>query len=130
MESHKKENSIKYSVDPKWPLGRLIRKSGGRMSMQLLAGRDVDEYVGRPPYVLIDLREYKDYAMGHIQGAQNLPYSAFPEYMGRLPLNRIYILYCSYGSVSMLAAREMEKYGYHVLSISGGISAYRGRLFV
>jgi rhodanese-related sulfurtransferase len=100
------------------------------MSLQLLAGKNVDDYIGRPDYVMIDLRSYEEYASGHIEGAQNLPFEFFEKYSNKLPKNKIYILYCNYGSVSMMAARQMEKSGYHVLSISGGISSYRGRLFV
>ena len=100
------------------------------MSFQLLASRDVDQYIGKNPYVFIDLRDYEDYAAGHIQYAQCLPYIYFDQYVKKLPSQKVYILYCSYGSISMLAGRQMEKLGYDVLSISGGISSYRGRLFV
>lgn len=95
-----------------------------------MASRDVDQYIGKSPYIFIDLRNDEDYAAGHIRYAQNLPYIFFDEYISKLPRDKIYILYCSYGSVSMLAARQMEKLGYDVLSISGGISSYRGSLFV
>lgn len=95
-----------------------------------MAGRDVDQYIGKSPYVILDLRNYEDYADGHIQGAVNLPYVFFDDYIKKLPVGRIYILYCHYGSVSMLAGKRMNEAGYNVLSISGGILSYRGRLFV
>lgn len=100
------------------------------MSFQLIAGKNVDSYIGKSPYVILDLRDHDEYASGHIRGAQNLPYIYFDKYMERLPRGRIYILYCNYGSISMLAGRRMEEAGYDAISISGGISSYRGRLFV
>lgn len=100
------------------------------MSFQLIAGKMVDAYIGNPAYIILDLREQEAYAAGHIQGAQNLPYIYFDQYVGKLPYGKTYILYCYYGSVSMLAGKRMEERGYDVLSISGGISSYRGRLFV
>ena len=95
-----------------------------------MAGRDVDHYVGKNQYVVLDLRDYDDYAAGHIQGAVNLPYIFFDDYLKKLPVGKKYILYCNYGSVSMLAGKRMDEVGYDVLSISGGILSYRGRLFV
>lgn len=94
----------------------------------MLAARDVDQYIGRSPWVIVDLRDYEEYAAGHIRGAHNLPYEFFDHYIKRLPKGRTYILYCNYGSVSMLAGKKMEAEGYDVLSIGGGIAAYRGQL--
>ena len=51
-------------------------------------------------------------------------------YIEKLPKRRRYILYCSHGGASMLAGRRMSEQGLDVLSISGGILSYRGRLFV
>lgn len=117
-------------VEPRVDAYDKLKTFGDAMSFQLLAGRDANQYIGKKPYIFIDLRNHEDYAEGHIQYAQNLPYIYFDQYVNKLPKDRVYILYCSYGSVSMLAARQMEKLGYDVLSISGGISSYRGSLFV
>ncbi len=100
------------------------------MSFQLIAGKNVDSYIDKSPYVILDLRNYKAYAAGHIRGAQNLPYEYYDQYIEKLPRGKKYILYCNYGSVSMLAGKRMDEAGYDVLSISGGISSYRGSLFV
>lgn len=100
------------------------------MSFQLIAGKNVDSYIDKDSYVILDLRDHEEYAASHIRGARNLPYEYYDNYIEKLPRGKKYILYCNYGSISMLAGRRMDEAGYDVLSISGGISSYRGNLFV
>ncbi|MGN0203209.1 MAG: rhodanese-like domain-containing protein [Coprococcus sp.] len=100
------------------------------MSFQLIAGKNLDSYINKSPYIILDLRNHEEYAAGHIRGAQNLPYAYYDKFIEKLPREKTYILYCNYGSISMLAGKRMDEAGYDVLSISGGISSYRGSLFV
>ena len=87
-------------------------------------------------FVLLDVRSREEYEMGHLQGAVNLPYHelesleyrqrSIPELMGYGPV----VVYCGYGSHSMMAARILERMGYEVINTSGGLSYYRGRHFM
>ena len=100
------------------------------MAFQLISAREAESLKNHWEYVVIDLRNDRDYRKGHMQGALNLPYEFLDHYIEKLPKNRRYILYCSHGGASMLAGRRMSEQGLDVLSISGGILSYRGRLFV
>ena len=100
------------------------------MAFQLISAREAESLMNNWEYVVIDLRNDRDYRKGHMQGALNLPYEFLDHYIEKLPKNRRYILYCSHGGASMLAGRRMSEQGLDVLSISGGILSYRGRLFV
>ena len=102
------------------------------MAFQLISAREAESLMDHWEYVVIDLRNDRDYRKGHMQGALNLPYEFLDHYMGEkiFPKCRRYILYCSHGGASMLAGRRMSEQGLDVLSISGGILSYRGRLFV
>lgn len=100
------------------------------MAFQLISAREAERLMNHWEYVVIDLRNDRDYRKGHMQGALNLPYEFLDHYIEKLPKNRRYILYCSHGGASMLAGRRMSEQGLDVLSISGGILSYRGRLFV
>ena len=100
------------------------------MAFQLISAREAESLMDRWEYVVIDLRNDRDYRKGHMQVALNLPYEFLDHYIEKLPKNRRYILYCSHGGASMLAGRRMSEQGLDVLSISGGILSYRGRLFV
>ena len=95
------------------------------MAFQLISAREAESLMNHWEYVVIDLRNDRDYRKGHMQGALNLPYEFLDHYIEKLPKSRRYILYCSHGGTSM-----MSEQGLDVLSISGGILSYRGRLFV
>ena len=62
-----------------------------------------------------------------IRGAVNIPDEEFWGRVGELPTDRLIILYCYRGPRSMLAARQLARYGYQVADICGGIEAYRGK---
>ena len=52
-------------------------------------------------------------------------YEKIDQWMHRLPKNRPLVLYCDYGSTSLLAARKLGREGYEVYTVVGGIEAMR-----
>lgn len=107
-------------------------KEKGDFSMEqirLISVRELDRYVNRYPDVLIiDVRSKEEYRISHIRYAQNIPYEEGIRW--NFPGNREILVYCERGSTSMIAAREIQKQGYRVVSLAGGISEYRGRNLV
>lgn len=100
------------------------------MAFQLIAASEADDFLQQPEYIIIDLRSYVEYRQGHLKGALNLPFELLEQYIKKLPAGRKYLLYCNHGAASMMAGRKISNEGLDVLSISGGILSYRGRLFV
>lgn len=97
--------------------------------IRLISVRELDRYVNRYPDVLIiDVRTEEEYRISHIRYAQNIPYEE--GIWWKFPKNREILVYCERGSASMIAAREMQRQGYTVVSLAGGISEYRGRNLV
>ena len=92
--------------------------------MRLIAASTLDDYRRSGAY-LIDLRTKEEYEQGHIPGAVNIPYDFLEDYKKRLPRNRLLVLYCEWGTTSILAGRKLSQYGYDVLSVNGGLQAYR-----
>lgn len=92
--------------------------------MRLIAASTLDDY-RRSGVYLIDLRTKEEYEQGHIEGAVNIPYDFLEDYKKRLPRNRLLVLYCEWGTTSILAGRKLSQYGYDVLSVNGGLQAYR-----
>ena len=92
--------------------------------MRLIAASTLDDYRRSGAY-LIDLRTKEEYEKGHIEGAVNIPYDFLEDYKKRLPRNRLLVLYCEWGTTSILAGRKLSQYGYDVLSVNGGLKAYR-----
>ena len=56
---------------------------------------------------------------------ESFPYDFLEDYKKRLPRNRLLVLYCEWGTTSILAGRKLSQYGYDVLSVNGGLQAYR-----
>lgn len=95
------------------------------MDFGMIAVSELDEYVKGGNSFIIDLRTPEEYRMYHIRGAVNIPYRRLGK-CWELPKDRILILYCERGAVSMVAAKELAARGYRVKTVIGGIHAYRG----
>jgi rhodanese-related sulfurtransferase len=94
--------------------------------METISANEMDRYIFDKAYTLIDVRQPSEYRKMHIRGAVCIPHEYLLQRMKGLG-HTIPILYCDRGGLSMQAARELEKQGYHVISVVGGIQAYRGR---
>lgn len=91
----------------------------------MIAAKELDQYVRDESVFIIDLRIPEEYRRYHIRGAVNIPYERLESCLG-FPEDRILILYCERGAVSMAAARKLAARGYRVKTVIGGIHAYRG----
>ncbi len=96
------------------------------MDFETISPRDIDAYLFRDGYVVIDLREPRDFRKLHLKGAVCIPYDRLEEGV-RLLKNQTLVLYCERGGASLMAARELSQKGYHVKTMIGGIQAYKGR---
>lgn len=92
-------------------------------------GIDQAEAAVREADLLIDVREYDEFASGHLQGAVHMSrgmlefkMSANPELAAR---DLKIILYCKTSGRAALAALQLKEMGYlNVRSIAGGIDAW------
>lgn len=89
--------------------------------------RDIPEYQGRGDVQFVDVREKEEYDLYHIDGAKNLPYDDMEKWEKRLHRERTYVLYCERGSLSMMAAKQLQQKGYSVCTLVGGIRALQER---
>ncbi len=96
------------------------------MSFSIIPISELVKYLQKPGTILIDLRDEEDYRSGHIKGAVNIPYERWQrEKDGWRHRYDTVIFYCDRGNQSMYAAREMNKQGYHAISIAGGYQGYQ-----
>ncbi len=78
---------------------------------------------------IIDVREYDEYAAGHLPGAVNIPRGVLEFRIGNQPgvagLQSALLLYCKTGGRSALAAAQLQRMGYTaVLSLAGGFERW------
>ena len=77
------------------------------------------------PLQLVDVREYPEFAAGHIAGAILVPLSVLPERAGNLPRDVPITLMCRSGKRSGLAQTKLRELGFtHVNHLVGGINAW------
>lgn len=98
------------------------------MSFETIRADDVLDYIGRPDVLIIDLRDKEDYLKGHIPSAVNIPYDDLADEIINLNRKKLFIFYCDRGNISLMAARDLMKYGCRIKSMYGGIRAYHGKL--
>lgn len=74
--------------------------------------------------ILVDLRTLEEYEEGHIRGAVNIPYEELEQNIDRLRGYQNIYLYCDRGNLSLLACRDLEKEGFHVINLWGGVQTF------
>ncbi len=78
---------------------------------------------------LIDVRSPGEYAMGHIQGAENVPVEQITQVAGSWDRSRPVIVYCATGSRSYNAAQWLASNGFKkVYDLKAGVEAWDGSL--
>ncbi len=95
------------------------------MAFYTIHPRDIEGICFKKKPVIIDIREPEEYRAYHLKGARNVPYSDEPFWIQKFKTCRPLLLYCEYGSTSLLAARKLGKEGFEVYTVIGGVNAIR-----
>ncbi|MDK9724682.1 MAG: rhodanese-like domain-containing protein [Sterolibacteriaceae bacterium MAG5] len=79
--------------------------------------------------VIIDVREYDEFAAGHLPGAVNIPRGVLEFKIGMVPecANKegAFLLYCRTSGRAALSAVQLQKIGYsNIQSMNGGFEAW------
>jgi rhodanese-related sulfurtransferase len=79
--------------------------------------------------VVIDVREYDEYAAGHLPGAINIPRGVLEFKIGMVPecanKDGAFLIYCRTSGRAALSAVQLQKIGYgNILSMAGGFEAW------
>lgn len=93
------------------------------MSFYAIYPKDISNICLKKKPVIVDIREREAYRKYHYSGAVNIPYEEDEDYIYQFSRRRPILLYCEYGSASLLAARKLGKAGYEVYTVIGGAKA-------
>ena len=75
--------------------------------------------------IIIDIRAYYYYSLGHIEGAISIPYyNLINNYNHYLNRYSTYYLYCETGKQSRELSERLNSFGYQVFNIIGGYQEY------
>ena len=86
--------------------------------------KNIDNYIAKEGYVILDVRDEVSYNKRHIISAINIPYKSLERRKNELSKNVTYVIYCEHGGISILAARFLAHSGYSVINTLGGINMY------
>lgn len=93
--------------------------------MEQMSARALYENLYRTDVVVVDLRSKYLYNQGHVEGAVNIPMEKIENGTHNLPRDKEIIVYCQRGGLSSVAAKTLEKQGYYVKSVVGGMNAMK-----
>lgn len=99
----------------------------GSGEIKTIGVKDIPRYQNRSDVQFIDVREREEYELYHMEGAINRPYDEMELWERRLDKKKSYVLYCERGSLSMMAAKRLQKQGYSVCTLIGGMRAVQER---
>jgi sulfur-carrier protein adenylyltransferase/sulfurtransferase len=79
----------------------------GRAGVRLLSARDLHALLGKTqsPPPLIDVREVREYDVGHLAGSVNIPLGELPARLSEIPANTAPVFICRSGGRSLAACQ-------------------------
>jgi rhodanese-related sulfurtransferase len=73
---------------------------------------------------ILDVRQPAEWRHGHIRGSQNVPLIQLKSQLAKLPRDKTIVTVCASGHRSNVAARTLERAGYQVENLKGGMHAW------
>jgi rhodanese-related sulfurtransferase len=74
---------------------------------------------------VVDVRQPSEWRHGHIDGSENEPLMQLKRRLATLPRDKTIITVCASGHRSAAAARTLQRAGYTVQNLKGGMHAWR-----
>lgn len=96
------------------------------MNFETIEPKKIISYLGKEWALIIDLRDEEEYKKKHIRTAINISYDKLMEGNTEFFRNKLLVLYCERGNLSLQAARILSERGHHVISVYGGFHAVNG----
>lgn len=94
--------------------------------MRTMMMPEFEQLMKKEKVFVIDVREDDEFEEGHIPGAVNYPLSKFMQYVSELDKKQKYYMVCYSGGRSDVAAKFLDKQGFDIVNIMGGMSVYKG----
>ena len=74
--------------------------------------------------LLLDVREPNEWQTGHAPQAMHLALGQLEEHLAELPVDRLIVAVCRSGRRSAMAADLLNRRGYRVANLTGGMTAW------
>jgi rhodanese-related sulfurtransferase len=102
-----------------------VEKKGGPNS---LSTAEATNMMNNESAVVLDIRPAAEFKTGHITSAINIPSTKLKDQMKTLEIHKSnpIILVCKTGMTSGASAKELQKEGFNVYKMQGGIAEWQG----
>ncbi|MCL5116116.1 MAG: rhodanese-like domain-containing protein [Firmicutes bacterium] len=93
---------------------------------ELQAAELEQQLKGSPEIYVLDVRTLAEFRQGHIPGAHLVPVNELGHRMHEIPQDKTIVTVCRSGSRSRMAASQLQRAGYTVKNLSGGMLRWKG----
>ena len=125
---------MKFFIDNIFLL-TIVLVSGGALLWPLLTQRgkratpqDVTLLINRSKATIVDVRDAKEFAEGHLPEARNIPLAELDKRIGELDKfkSKSVVVVCKTGARASAAAAKLAKAGFtDVVNLDGGVAAWQ-----
>jgi rhodanese-related sulfurtransferase len=125
---------VKFFIDNIFLLA-IVLVSGGALLWPLLTQRgkratpqDVTLLINRSKATIVDVRDAKEFAEGHLPEAKNIPLADLDKRIGELDKfkSKSVVVVCKTGARASAAAAKLAKAGFtDVVNLDGGVAAWQ-----
>lgn len=85
---------------------------------------DLAERLAQGSVYVLDVRQPGEWRHGHIHGSRNVPLIHVKSQLATLPHDKTIVTVCASGHRSAVAARTLQRSGYQVENLKGGMHAW------
>jgi rhodanese-related sulfurtransferase len=127
---------VKFIIENSWLIGIAV-VSGGALLWPLLQQRgarvsllQATQLINQGKAVIVDVRDPKEFALGHVRDAKNIPAKELAQRIGELDKfkSKAIVIVCQSGQQSTAAASRFRKAGFaEVYSLTGGLAAWQAQ---
>lgn len=92
-----------------------------------LKGNELEQQLkDRAPVFILDVRTPAEFRQGHIPQAHLIPLGELGRRLGEIPKDKTIVTVCHSGARSRMAASQLQKAGYQVMNLAGGMLRWSG----
>ncbi len=109
-------------------IGALLWDNNQR-SGQSVSTAQATAMINRENALVVDIRDKKDFSVGHVANAMNIPYANLAKRMNELDIHkqRPIILVCKTGTTVSVAGKMLREKGFNALRLNGGMMEWNAQ---
>ena len=117
-------DKIKAWIDPS-ALSEYVKAGGVLTQIMEISVSEARPKIESHSVHVLDVRRSAEFQASHIPGAQNIAHTRLAAALDRVPTGKTLLVQCGSGSRSAYACALLERHGYDVVNLRGGITDWQ-----